>query len=364
MKAAGIRSLAVSFPETVRTNDYYRGLHPELLRRLEEKASAGPPPAPPGDAPPTLFELAMIPYLADPFRGSVERRALPPGGTARDLEVPAARAALAALGMAPGDVDLLISSSLMPDQLAVGNAAFLARDLGLEGAAWNLESACVSPLVDLSTAVALVQAGQYERVLVVVSGTYTRDLDTDNPMAWTVGDGAGAFVVGEVPEGFGVLGQKTIHSAVTCGAFFHELRLDAAGRPQIRLDGDRAAAQRFKDFSEPLLRSCTAGALEKAGLAQEDIDFFVFNTPMAWFAAFAAHVLGFEPARTIDSYPLCANIGPALAPTNLFLAAQRGLIRPGDRVLCYGLAGSANASAVVLRWGETALGPAVPGWGA
>jgi 3-oxoacyl-[acyl-carrier-protein] synthase-3 len=347
-------------PETVRRNDHFRALHPEIVEFLSRKAAgAAPPAAPPGG--PSLFDLAMMPYLEDPFRGTVERRALGPGGSARDLELPAARSALGALGMAPGEVDLLIASSLIPDQLAVGNAVFLARDLGIGGAAWNLESACVSAFIGLSTAAALVQAGQHDNVLVVVSGTYTRDLESHNPLAWTVGDAAAAFVVGEVPTGFGLLGQHTMHTASTCGAFFHEMVAGADGKPRIRLDGDRAAAQRLKDASEPCLRACVAGALESAELTLADIDFFVFNTPMAWFCDFARRVIGFDPSKTLDGYPLVANIGPALTPTNLYLAAKRGLIKPGDRVLCYGLAGSANAAAAVIRWGETALGPEVPG---
>lgn len=181
-------------------------------------------------------------------------------------------------------------------------------------------------------------------------------------MAWLVGDGAAAILVGPVAAGFGILGSKSIHTASTCGAFFYELALDESGAPVVRMGGSREAGQLLRDASEAALTSCCGGALEAAGLSIADIDFFVFNTPMAWFTDFASRVLGFDRRRTIDSYPYVANAGPALMPTNLFLAAKNGSIRPGDRVLLYSMGGVSSAAAVVLRWSAAGLGPSVEGW--
>lgn len=37
LKPVGIRAIAVSFPSIIRTNDYYRQHHPELVAKAEEK---------------------------------------------------------------------------------------------------------------------------------------------------------------------------------------------------------------------------------------------------------------------------------------------------------------------------------------
>jgi 3-oxoacyl-[acyl-carrier-protein] synthase-3 len=357
---AGMKSLAISVPDDDRTNAHYRARAGDVVSALEEKAKmfAGMGmPAGDGDA----FSEAMAPYLADPFRGTVRRRILEPGRKALDLELTAARAALRAAAMSPGDVELLIASSFLPDQVGVGNAVFLARELGMHGAAWNLETACSSSIVGFETAAALVQSGQYANVLVTASCTYSRVLDERNPMAWQVGDGAGAFVVGRVAAHDGFLGKKVVNTASTCGAFFYELALDA-GTPVVRMGADSDAGKLLRDASEVCLRECTEGALRNAGLRLQDIDWFVFNTPMAWFVEFAVRVLRFDRARTLDTYPFVANAGPALMPINLFLAANGANIRPGDRVLLYSMGGVSSAAAVILRWGEVALGPAVPGW--
>lgn len=357
---AGVHALAIRVPETERTNDYFRERHPEIVADLDARLRALGSLPESGET--TPFDAAMARYLGDPFRGTTRRRALARGETALDLEVDAASFALDAAGIHPDTVDAAIVSSFLPDQVGIGNAVFLAKRLGLRGAAWNLETACSSSVVALETACTLVESGRYERVLVVASCTYSRSVDESNPLGWLVGDGAAAILVAPVPDGFGLLGSKSVHTASTCGAFFYELSLDGEGEPVVRMGGSREAGRLIRDASETCLRTCCDGALSAAGLELADIDFFVFNTPMAWFVDFASRVLGFDSRRTIDTYPYVANAGPALMPTNLFLAAKRGSIRPGDRVLLYSMGGVSSAAALVLRWSETHLGPAVEGW--
>jgi 3-oxoacyl-[acyl-carrier-protein] synthase-3 len=138
----------------------------------------------------------MAPFMSDLFRGTVERRVLGPGETLRALELRAAREALAAAAMAPTDVDLMMCTALVPTSVGVGDAAYLARDLGLRGSAWNFESACSGGLVGLQTACALVRAGEYRTVLVVVGCSYSQNTEESDSLGWTCGDGATAFLVG------------------------------------------------------------------------------------------------------------------------------------------------------------------------
>src|SRR5207302_10391987 len=128
--------IAVSLPETVRTNDYYKERYPDQVAALAEKslgklwkkdAVTGEAHAKPART--DAFSVEMAAYLDDPFRGTVERRVVRPGETALSLEKSAAERALGAAKMSANDVDLMIVSSFQPDQLGVGNAAFLARAL-------------------------------------------------------------------------------------------------------------------------------------------------------------------------------------------------------------------------------------------
>ena len=231
------------------------------------------------------------------------------------------------------------------------------HELGLEGAAWNLESACSSGLVSFQTACSLIETGQYRHVLVVTACTYSKGNEDDDPVSWGIGDAATAVVVGPVEEGHGYLGGHTVHSADTCGAVCHTVEISEERGPWLRLRPQRAAAKLLRETSEPHLLECCHGALAASDKSLEDIAFLVVNTPLAWYPDFAARALGFDRTRTINCFPFYSNIGPALLGTNLFHAAAWGKIRPGDLVLLYTVGSVSSCSAAVVRWGDVALGP-------
>lgn len=354
---AGIKCLAVHFPSVVRTNDYFRARYPEVLAEHEDKTlgklwRCQGSPAEERDA----FTAEMARYVADPFRGTVERRVLAPGERALTLELGAARQALSAGRLSPEDIDLLLSVSFPADQIGVGDAVFLARELGLRHAAWNLESACSGALIALETACALVQAGHHKNALVVVSCTYSRVSDESDSLSWFLGDGAAAFVVSAVEPGFGLLGTRTVHTAETCDTFSFRLE-EERGQGTVRMRSTPQAGKVLGETSEPYLRECALGAAKAAGVRLAELRFFVFATPTAWFGAFAARALGISEGSWLTTYPRYANIGPALMPTNLHQAASEGRIKKGDLVLLYTVGSVASASAAILRWGDVALGP-------
>ncbi|MBW4597956.1 MAG: 3-oxoacyl-ACP synthase [Brasilonema angustatum HA4187-MV1] len=351
----GIRSLALSFPSIIRTNDYYREKYPELVAQSEQKSLAKLFSLA-DSTPSNEFDLEMMPYLSDPFRGTVQRRILAPGESSLMLEERAARDALDAAKLTPNDVDLMIVASVWPEQLGFGNAAFLAQKLDLRGAAWNLDGAWGSTPVALQTACALVRAGEYRNVLVVISCTYSRFVDEDDTVSWFLGDGAGAFVVSSVESNQGILSTKTVHTSVLNDIVCLNMTEDKQGNPQIRMQLSKHAKKVFSETAAGLLRTCCEGAAAAAGVSIEQIDFFLFNTPTAWFASFATRVLSIDPECTLNLYPQYANIGPVLTVANLYHAAQLGKIRENDLVLVYGFGAAGVASANVMRWGNVALG--------
>jgi 3-oxoacyl-[acyl-carrier-protein] synthase-3 len=355
-EAVGLRSLASAFPAKIRSNDYWREHHPQLVAQEEKKTLARLWKSNAQTKELDAFERAMAPYLSDPFRGARERRVLAPGQTARSLELDAARRALDAAGLRAGDVDLLIACSFLPDQVGVGNATYLARDLGLGCAAHNLETTCSSALVALQNAAALVRVGDARNVLVVVSCTYSRVADEDDTLCWFLGDGAGAFVVGRTPPGAAYLGARAFHTGETCNTFFYEVVPDPVRGARIRMDCTPETGKILYETAEPFLKKCSEAACAAAGVKLSDIDCFVFNTPTAWYADFCSAALGVSRERTVDTYPEYANIGPALMPVNLHRAAASGRIRPGDLVLLYTVGSVSSAGALVLRWGDVALG--------
>lgn len=355
MKAVGFRSLAVAFPETVRTNDYFRQSNPQLVADAEQKTLAKVWADHGGE--PGTFDRAFEPFRDDPFRGTVERRALLPGEPILPVEVKAARDALAAAKLEAGDIDTVLACSFLPDQPGIGSAVFIARELGISGPAWNIETACSSATAGLQLATSLVRAEQATNVLVVISCSYSRVSDPNDTFGWFLGDGCTAFVVGPCAEGEGHIAAKTINTAQTCGSFWYMLDLDPEGKPWIRVEAGGKAGRALRDTAEPYLRECVEGAAAAAGVGLDEIDFFAFNTPTAWYGEFCVKTLGIPRDRTINTYPLYANMGPVLWPVNLHHAASLGRPKKGDLVLLYSVGSVSSAGSVVMRWGDVGLGP-------
>jgi len=356
----GIRSIAVKFPRIVRTNDYWREKFPELVDRASPKrVRLERPAAFSTDASGIeIWSQEVKPYLADPFRGNVERRVLDLDESSLTLECDAAREAIAAAKLATEEIDLAIACSLCSDRIAPGSAAALVRKLELSCPAWNLESTCSSALVALQNAWALVQTGLYRHVLVVVSYIGSHSVDEEDTLSWSVGDGAGAFVVSALKPNQGILGTKIVPTAATCGAYLHEIATDTQGKPWIRTKTGKDASL-LAETAVDFVRTCCHGAVAAAGVALEQIDFFAFNTPTAWYANVCTRALGIDPERTINLYPRYANIGAVLPVANLYHAAFEGKICENDLILVYTNGAGATAAAIVMRWGDVALA-AVP----
>ncbi len=353
----GIRSIAVSFPSIVRTNDYYKENYPDVYKKADKKTLARLMSLAQSN-PSNDFELEMFPYLEDPFRGSVERRVLGIGESSLTLEYSAAKDALLSAKLSPNDVDLIIACSVLPENIGAGNAAFIARELGLQCGAWNLDATCGSTPVALQTAAALVQTGVHRNVLVVVSCTFSRLADENDTLSWFWGDGAGAILITPLEVNQGILGTKIVNTGVLCDQFRIKAKASEQGNAKLYMHVAKNANQVTSETATQLLRTCCDGAIEKVGVTLDEIDFFIFNTPNAWFAKFCVRVLGIDPNRTINLYPVYANIGPVLPIANMYHAAQMGKIRSDDLVLMYSFGAAGSAAATVMRWGDVALGSA------
>ncbi|MCP4664264.1 MAG: 3-oxoacyl-ACP synthase [bacterium] len=358
--SVGMLSLATSMPDRILTNDYWRENHPEVVAEVEKRLWMWKPKD--TDQGPAEFNEEMAPYVRDPFRGSRERRWIEADGSALKLETEAARRALAAAALAPEQIDLLICSSFVPDVdlygYSVGGAAHLARELGLSSAGWNLETACSSMLVGFATACSLIRTGQHHRALVVTSNVYSRLSIPSDPISWGVGDAATAVVVGPVPADEGHLGSHSEHTGETCGTINTEIEFDEENKkPRFRLRAAKIAARVLRDIGPGCLHRCVGEAVRKARVELSDIDFFLFNAPLAWYTRFCARTLGVDLGKTISMYPLYSNLGPTLPVVGLLHAAQWGKIRQGDLVLLYSVGSVSSCAAVVMRWGDVALGP-------
>ena len=98
--------------------------------------------------------------------GIRERRICRPDQATSDLAVEAANDLLASNGYHAEDIDLVISTSLVPDTMFPATASVIAEAIGARNAgAFDVQSGCTGFVYGLAAASAAIQAGQAGNIL-------------------------------------------------------------------------------------------------------------------------------------------------------------------------------------------------------
>lgn len=130
------------------------------------------------------------------------RHVAAPDETVDSMAAAAAAKALAASGLAPQDIDLVLVATCTAHDRSPNAAARVAARLGLDApATMDLNVVCSGFTHALATADHAIRAGSATHALVIGAEKFTDVVDwTDRSTCVLVGDGAGAAVVGAAPE--------------------------------------------------------------------------------------------------------------------------------------------------------------------
>ncbi|HEV3239533.1 MAG TPA: beta-ketoacyl-ACP synthase III [Casimicrobiaceae bacterium] len=266
-----------------------------------------------------------------------------------DLAAAAAREALAAAGIAPAAVDLIVVGTTTPDMVFPSTACILQDKLGARnGPAFDVQAVCSGFVYALGLADLMVRAGQVRNALVVGAEIYSRILDwKDRGTCVLFGDGAGAVVLTAAAEP-GILSSH-LHAdghyrdiLAVPGTVAHGA---VSGTPLLTMEGNTV----FK-FAVKVLAEVAQEALEANGLTSAAIDWLIphqANIRIMDATAKKLHIPLEKMVTTVDRH---ANTSAASIPLALDLAVRDGRIRGGQHVLLLGVGGGFTWGSVLLRW--------------
>ncbi|EXG83175.1 beta-ketoacyl-ACP synthase III [Saccharibacillus sacchari] len=286
--------------------------------------------------------------------GIRERHIAAPEQATSDLAYEASIKALASAGIKPEELDLIIVATITPDTSFPSTACILQDKLGAKkAAAFDLSAACSGFVYSLAAATGFIQNGMYNNALVIGADTLSRITDyTDRNTCVLFGDGAGAVVLGEVPQGRGFqsfdLGAE--------GAGGDQLKLPAGGSRLPASAETVDAKQHFiymngRDvfkFAVRVMGTATEEVLRKAEMTKDDIDLFIPHQANIRIIQSAMQRLNLSEDRVMINVDKYANTSAASIPLALVEAYEQGRIKEGDRVVMVGFGGG-------LTWGGAAL---------
>jgi acetoacetyl-CoA synthase len=286
------------------------------------------------------------------------RRYAAPHEATSDLALKAAERALEQAQLTPRQIDYLIVATSTGDFPQPPTSYLVQHALGAYGAAcFDINVVCSGFVYALSLAHSLVTVRPNARVLVIGADVYSRILDfTDHRTAILFADGAGAAVVGTVPQPYGIIASDL----ASRGDAHHLIRVEAGGsrRPAsaatveegghfFRMDG-----RGVRDFVAEHVPPALLALARRAGVDIGAVDHFVPHQANGVMLGEVVERTGLGAARTHRTLIRYGNVGSASVPVALDEANRTGALSPGDLVLLAGFGGGMSIGASLLTWGS------------
>jgi 3-oxoacyl-[acyl-carrier-protein] synthase-3 len=274
------------------------------------------------------------------------------GETTVTLATDAARRAIAAAGLAPSDIDLIVLATATPDQTFPASATKVQALLGIDDCvAFDVAAVCSGFLYALTVADNMLRGGAAHRALVIGSETFSRILDwEDRTTCVLFGDGAGAVV----------LERQEVSDADGPGILSNRLHADGRHNGLLYVDGGpsttgtvgklRMKGQEVFRHAVMNLSSVLREALDTAGLGIGEVDWVVPHQANARILEATARKLGLDRERVVTTVDRHANTSAASVPLALDTAVRDGRIARGDIVVLEAMGGGFTWGASVLRY--------------
>ena len=318
--------------------------------------SAAPEPALDNDGLSTIVETSD--EWITTRTGIRTRHIAPPTCTLAQLAAQAGEQAIAAAGITPMDVDLILLATSTPDDL-FGTASVVQVALGATRAvAFDLTAACSGFVFGLVTAAQFVRTGTYRTVLLIGADILSRWVDwQDRGTCILFGDGAGAVVIQANP-------QEQLLGFELCsdGRSNHQLNLAYHSTAQDLLPGVTIGQGRFQSitmngqeiyrFAVKKVPEVLEKALLRANLTASEIDWLVLHQANQRILDAAAARLQISSDRVLSNLAQYGNTSAASIPLVLDEAVRQGRVKPGDVLAMAGFGAGLTWGAAIVRWGR------------
>jgi 3-oxoacyl-[acyl-carrier-protein] synthase-3 len=272
--------------------------------------------------------------------------------TTGTLASDAARAAIAAAGVLPADIDLIVLATATPDQTFPATATKVQALLEIgDCVAFDVAAVCSGFLYAVQVADSMIRAGAHRRALVIGAETFSRILDwEDRTTCVLFGDGAGAIVL-EAQESDDADGRGILATRLHADGRHNDL-LYVDGGPsttgtvgKLRMKGREVFRHAVVNLAAVMEES-----LGVAGLTSEQVDWVVPHQANARILDATARKLGLPAGKVVVTVDQHANTSAASVPLALDAAVRDGRIRQGQIVVLEAMGGGFTWGAAVIRF--------------
>ena len=303
----------------------------------------------------TNDDLAKIVDTNDEWirtRTGIRERRISSGEGTRHLAAKAAERALAAAGVAPEELDIIILGTSSPDQNYPSDACSVQAAIGAVNAvAFDISAACAGFIFAMNIVEGFFKAGIYKTALIIGAETLSKVTDwNDRGTCVLFGDGAGAAVLKAEETGIidmmmgadGTKGDVLACTSRTVGNFL------TGTKPELgfmTMDGQEVFKFAVRKVPESVME-----LLQRTGTKKEDIKYYVLHQANERIIEAAARRLK-EP---MEKFPMTisrfGNTSTASIPLLLDDMIQKDMLKRGDKIIMSGFGAGMTWGAVLMEW--------------
>ena len=289
--------------------------------------------------------------------GIRERHVLAKGQGVSDMCVEAAKKCLAARGIEPSEVEVIIVGTVTPDMMFPSTACLVQDKIGAKGAwGFDVSAGCSGFVFALQAGVKLVESGAHSKVLVCGADANTRMTDyTDRATCVLFGDGGGAVLIEPAEEGeIGFIDY--VNEIDGSGGVALNLKGGGSLNPSTHETVDKKMHYIYQDgqavykFAVRKMAEATAKLLERNGVTGADLGCFIPHQANKRIITSTADRLGMAPERVIINIDKYGNTSAGTIPLAMETAIEEGKLKKGDLVLLAAVGAGFTVGAALLRW--------------
>ncbi|MBA9004436.1 MULTISPECIES: beta-ketoacyl-ACP synthase III [Thermomonospora] len=272
--------------------------------------------------------------------GIAERRVAAEDETVVDMAVHAGGKALAAAGLSPEEIDLVIVATCSAETMIPSNAATVAHRLGIRApGAFDLNAACAGFCYALAAADSAIRTGAARNALVIGAEKMSQWVDwTDRSTAIIFADGAGAAVVTGAPD-------PGIGPVVWGSAGDQADKIHVRDRHSFIVQEGQSVFR----WATTAIAPVAAEACERAGISPQDLAAFVPHQANLRIVESIARRLKAANAVVADDIVYSGNTSAASIPLALARMIERGQVPSGAPALLIGFGAGLTYAAQVIQ---------------
>jgi len=283
-------------------------------------------------------------------RTGISRRHISEGENSSDLGIMVANELLKKTQLSPRDIDIIIVTTVTPDYMSPSTACIIQEAIGAENAfVFDVNAACTGFVYGFSVAHKYLQSGLYKNVMLIGAEVLSKYIDwTDRGTCILFADGAGGMML-SAKEG-GIYAEKLHAKGSKTITVSHHDVVNPFSKGSRDIDYIKMGGREVFEFAVKSVSENIDDLLKQAGYNIEDIDYIIPHQANGRIIEGIAKKMKVNISKFYTNIENFGNTSSASIPIAIDEMIQRGILKPGHKIIMSGFGGGLTWGSVLIEF--------------